>query len=104
MFTLRFATGARISIRSLVYPEQAVAAQGRSHWRSDLMPLLAYEPFAIYHAGFAGSIPTPDGVRAGEFDNSSLLRRLPSSFCGSIYLAWLPMMSCPCASRVPMER
>jgi murein DD-endopeptidase MepM/ murein hydrolase activator NlpD len=46
-------------------------------WRSDLMPLLAYEPFAIYHAGFAGSIPTPDGVRAGEFDDSSLAASAP---------------------------
>jgi hypothetical protein len=41
-------------------------------WRGDLMPLLAYEPFAIYHVGFADSVLTPDAVRAGDFDNSSL--------------------------------
>ncbi len=43
-------------------------------WRADLQPVLKYEPFAIYHAGFADRRPSPDEVRAGDLDEIALSR------------------------------
>jgi len=50
---------------------------GQPLWRGDLTPLLAYEPFAIYHVGFADNVPTSDAVRAGDFDDSTLPASAP---------------------------
>lgn len=44
----------------------------RSLWRADLAPLHQYQPFAIYHAGFADRVPKEEEVRAGDFDSPSI--------------------------------
>jgi murein DD-endopeptidase MepM/ murein hydrolase activator NlpD len=46
-------------------------------WRSDLIRALAYEPFAIYHAGFAGRLANPGSVRAGDFDGGTISTAAP---------------------------
>jgi hypothetical protein len=41
-------------------------------WRPDVMSALDYQPFAIYHAGFADRAPDATSVRTGLFDSNAL--------------------------------
>jgi murein DD-endopeptidase MepM/ murein hydrolase activator NlpD len=65
---------------------------GNSMWHTD--QLVSYEPFALYHAGVAGSPPQIDAIRAGTIEDQS-----PSTTSTALVL-WVDILGVEAGDRV----
>ncbi len=47
-------------------------------WKADVLAKLAYQPTALYNAGFAGTAPKPKAMRDGRYQDKVLPRTAPA--------------------------